>query len=156
MREILERIEELLSLQEKLVNLLFLSGSQRIRLNVNTAFDLLYHNIELLDLIEELISTQEELLEEQTKEYTLNLILEALSWMGLIFPAIEDSCPIFLQGFSKEDPIPRISFILKKVEDYHQSKDIHHILRVAEELNALSNFLKYQLLLARRSYMNLA
>ncbi|MFN3599280.1 MAG: hypothetical protein ACK4VK_06060 [Aquificaceae bacterium] len=151
MRDILERIEELLSLQERLVNLLFFSGLQKIRLNINTAFDLFYHNIELLDLIEELISTQE-LLEEET----LDLILEALSWMGIIFPAIEDSCPIFLQGIAQEDPLHRIRFILKGVEDYHRSKDYHHILRVAEELNALSNLLKYHLFLARRSYMNLA
>jgi len=79
MREILERIEELLSLQEKLVNLLLLSGSQKVKVSVNTAFDVLYHNIELLDLIEELISSQEELLEEYSREYTFNLVLEALS-----------------------------------------------------------------------------
>ena len=79
MREILERIEELLSLQEKLVNLLLLSGSQKVKVSVNTAFDVLYHNIELLDLIEELISSQEELLEEYSREYTFTTPITPIS-----------------------------------------------------------------------------
>ncbi|MFN7064810.1 MAG: hypothetical protein ACK4OF_01475 [Aquificaceae bacterium] len=152
MKELLDRIEYLLSLQERLVNLLMFSGSSSIRLSTNTAFDLLYHNIELIDLIEDLISSQEGFLED----YPLNLVLEALSWMGIIFPAIEESCPIFLQGIAKEDPIYRIKLILKMVEDYYSSKDYHSLIRVAEELRNLSNLLKYQLILARRSYMNLA
>ncbi len=152
MKSILERIEELLSLQEKLVNLLFLSGSKRISISVNTAFDLLYHNIELLDLIEELISSQEELLEDYTREYTFSLIFEALSWMGIIFPAIEDSCPIFLHG----DPVHRIRLILSMVEESYNKGEYQNLLKIAKELQRLSSLLKYQIILARRAYMNLA
>lgn len=158
MREILERIEELLSLQEKLVNFLLLSGSKKVRVSVSTAFDVLYHNIELLDLIEELISSQEELLEEYSREYTFNLILEALSWMGVIFPAIEDACPIFLHGIGGEEggPLYRIRFILKMVEEAYDKGEYHSLIKVARELQSLSSLLKYQILLARRAYTNLA
>ncbi|MFN3976671.1 MAG: hypothetical protein ACK4LT_06375 [Aquificaceae bacterium] len=158
MREILERIEELLSLQEKLVNLLLLSGSQRVKVSVSTAFDVLYHHIELLDLMEELIESQEEPLEEYSREYTFNLILEALSWMGVIFPAIEESCPIFLRGIAKEekDPLYRIKHIIKMVEDSYSKGEYQNLIKVAKELHSLSSLLKYQIILARRAYMNLA
>ncbi|HAV40287.1 MAG: hypothetical protein AB1353_08885 [Aquificota bacterium] len=158
MREILERIEELLSLQEKLVNLLLLSGSQKVKVSVNTAFDVLYHNIELLDLIEELIGSQEEFLEEYSREYTFNLVLEALSWMGLILPAIEEACPIFLRGIAEEerDPLYRIKLILKMVEESYNKGEHRNLIKVAKELHSLSSLLKYQIILARRAYMNLA
>ncbi len=154
MREILDRIEQLLSLQEKLVNLMLLSGHQKIRLSMDTALDLLYYNIELLDLMEEFISSQEDILEDYAKEYTYSLLLESLSWMSLILPAIEDSTPIFLQGIAKEDPIYRVRSILSMVEEYKNRNDYQSFLRIAEELHKLSAFLKYQLLIAKRSYID--
>lgn len=156
MKDILEKIEQLLSLQERLVNLLLLSGLQSIRVSMDTAFDLLYYNIELLDLMEDLISSYEDPLEDYTKEYAFNIVLDALSWMSIILPAIEDACPIFLQGIAKEDPIHRIRLILNMVKDYHSKGEYSNLLKIAEELHKLSDFLKYQLLLARRSYINFA
>ena len=125
---------------------------------MNTAFDVLYHNIELLDLIEELISSQEELLEEYSREYTFNLVLEALSWMGVILLAIEEACPIFLRGIAQEekDPLYRIKQIIKMVEDSYNKGEYRNLIKVAKELHGLSSLLKYQIILARRAYMNLA
>ncbi len=151
MRDILERVEELLSLQEKLVNLLLISGSQKARLSVNTAFDVLYYNIELLDMISELLSSPEELRDD----YTVNLILEALSWMGFILPAVEESCPIFLQGLLEGDPIHRLRLILSSLEEAQRKSDYYILINTAEEVHKLSSLLKYQIALARRAYMNL-
>ncbi len=152
MRDILERVEELLSLQEKLVNLLLISGTQKARLSVNTAFDILYYNIELLDMIGELLSSPEDLRDD----YAINLVLEALSWMGFILPAVEGSCPIFLQGLLEGDPIQRLRSILSSLEETQRKGDYYILLSTAEEVHNLSSLLKYQIALARRAYMNLA
>lgn len=158
MKELIERIEELLILQQRLVNVLFLSGARRAKLSVNTAFDLLYHNIELLDLMEALLSSQEELAEETGKNYALNLFIDALSWMALVLPVIEDECPIFLQGIAQKEkePFYRIRLLRLLLEDYQQRGDYHSLLRFSEELHSLSSMLKHQILLARRAYLNLA
>ncbi|WPM31444.1 hypothetical protein IAE16_06380 [Hydrogenobacter sp. T-2] len=152
MRDLLERVEELLLLQEKLVNLLLISGTQKARLSVNTAFDILYYNVELLDMIGELLSSPEELRED----YAVNLILEALSWMGFILPAVEESCPIFLHGLLEVDPIQKLSSILSSLEEAQRKSDYYILLSTAEEVHRLSSLLKYQIALARRAYMNLA
>lgn len=154
MRDILERVEELLSLQEKLVNFLLLSGYSRARLSTNAAFDVLYYNIELLDLIEELLSSPEELRED----YAMNLILEALSWMGFILPAIEESCPIFLHSprGREGDPMQKIRSILSSLEEAHRRGDYYTLVNTVEDIQSLSSLLKYQIMLARRAYMNLA
>lgn len=151
MRDILERVEELLTLQEKLVNFLLLSGSKKVRLSTSTAFDVLYYNIELLDLIEELLSSPEELRET----YAINLILEALSWMGFVLPAIEESCPIFLHG-TRKDPMQKIRYILSSLEEAHRKSDYYILVNTIEEVQNLSSLLKYQIMLARKAYMNLA
>ncbi len=147
MKDILERIEELLSLQEKLVNLLLISGSQKARLSVNTALDVLYYNVELLDMIEELLTSPEDLRDD----YAVSLILEALSWMVFIIPTVEEFCPIFLQGLNQ-----RIRIILGSLEEAQKKNDYYLLLSTAEEVHSLSDLLKYQIILARRAYMNLA
>ncbi len=151
MRDILERVEELLSLQEKLVNLLLVSGLQKAKLSVSTAFDILYYNIELLDIIQEILSSPE----DARDDYALNLVLEALSWMGFILPAVEESCPIFLKG-KQGDPIQRIRHILSSLEEAHKGQDYYIFVSALEEIHNLSSLLKYQITLARRAYMNLA
>ncbi|MCS7170959.1 MAG: hypothetical protein N3D14_05560 [Aquificaceae bacterium] len=158
MRDLVERIEELLYMQERLFNVLFLSQSQKARVSINTAFDLLYHNIELLDLIQELLSNPEIFQEEYSKDYSMNLILEALSWMGVILPAIEESCPIFLHGvgFRGRDPFQRIMAILKNLEDVSSRSEYKNLVDLIEELGHFSGFLKHQITVARRAYMNLA
>ncbi|MEN3028273.1 MAG: hypothetical protein ABDH29_03435 [Aquificaceae bacterium] len=158
MKDLLERIEELLYMQERLVNLLFLSQSKKVRVSVNTAFDVLYHSIELLDLIEELLGMQEAFQEEYRTEYSMNLVLEALSWMGIILPAIEDASPIFLQGIGVrgKEPINRIRSLLRTLEEVYREGDYHKLAEATEELQSFSSLLKHQIMLARKTYMNLA
>ncbi len=154
MRDLLERVEELLLLQEKLVNLLLISGTQKARLSVNTAFDILYYNIELLDMIGELLSSPEELRDD----YAVNLILEALSWMVFLLPAIEESCPIFFHGIRtrESDPMQKIKFILGYLEESHRKGNYNALVDAVEQVQSVSNLLKYQIVLARKAYMNLA
>lgn len=151
MRDILERVEELLSLQEKLVNLLLLSGSHRAKLSANTALDVLYYNVELLDLIGEILSSPE----EPEEDYAINLILEALSWMGFILPAVEESCPIFFQGVRGRDPFQKIRHILGVVEEAYRRSDHYMLMNIAKEVQSLSVYLRYQMMLAHRAYVNL-
>ncbi|MCS6999035.1 MAG: hypothetical protein RMH93_05560 [Aquificaceae bacterium] len=158
MRDLFERIEELLYMQERLVNLLFISQSKKVRVSVNTAFDLLYHSIELLDLIEELLGMQETFQEEHRRDYSMNLVLEALSWMGIILPAIEDASPVFLQGIGVrgKEPLNRIRSLLRTLEEAYSEGDYRILAEAMEELQSFSSLLKYQIMLARKAYMNLA
>lgn len=151
MKEFVERIEELLLLQEKLVNLMLLSGSRKLSLSVSSAFDVLYYNVELLDLIGEVLSAYEGYQEEYGKEYLLNLSAEALSWMGVLLPAIEDVCPIFL----REEPIRDIMNLLQALERLLRGEP-YPISPIAQGVQNLSSLLKHQIYLARRSYLNLA
>ncbi|MCS7278158.1 MAG: hypothetical protein NZ531_04840 [Aquificaceae bacterium] len=156
MKDLLERIEELLYLQERLVNLLFLSHSQRAKISVSTAFDMLYHNIELLELIQDLLSNTEEFQEEYQQAYLMNLTLEALSWVGFILPTIEESCPIFLHSFGGKDPIQRIKSMLKALEEINLKGDYQNLIKVAYDVQSFANQLKYQIMLAKKAYTNLA
>ncbi|MCS7262454.1 MAG: hypothetical protein NZ560_03450 [Aquificaceae bacterium] len=152
MKGLVERIEELLHMQERLINLLLLS--HRARVSTNTAFDLLYYNVELLDLISQLLASSET--EDYPVDYSLSLALEALSWIGVVLPTIESACPIFLEGVGPREPLQRIGLILGGLEETYRTGGHHRMMQIAQELRDFSNFLKYQIVLARRAYANLA
>ncbi len=153
MRELIERIEELLYLQERLGNLLLMSSSGSLKLNLSSALDVLYHNVELLDLLGEILSGFEQFQEELSREYITSLLQEALSWMLVILPAIEDSCPIFLQGMVP-DPLLRMKDVLSSLEASSHS-DYYMFISLGKEIRDLSSLLKYYILLARRTSSSL-
>lgn len=153
MKDILERIEELLSLQEKLINLLLLSGYHRGRLSAGTALDILYYNIELLDLIEELLNSPDAL----SEDYPVNLALEALSWMSFVLPRVEEFCPVFLHSITEreKDPMQRLRSVIFLLEEARRKADYYTLLDVLEEVSKISGLLRYHVILARRAYINL-
>lgn len=157
MRDLIERIEEFLHIQERLVNLLLLSQSHQFKISVNTAFDMLYHNLELLELIEELLSMPESFYEEQYRDYSASLALEALTWTGILLPALEDVCPVFFHGVgSKERELThRIRVLRKSIEEAFHEGPHHRLDDALEELHDVSETLRYLIHLARKAYTNL-
>lgn len=155
--ELIERIEELVALQEKLVNILLMSGGKRLSLPTNYAFDILYSNLELLDLLAEAFLMFDFLEDEYDKERFINLSAEALAWMALVLPAIEDSCPIFVSGISyRREPIEGINYLLGQIERLSKGFSSSLLNQIVKELQSLSKLLRYQISLASKSYKSLA
>lgn len=154
---LLERIEELIALQEKLVNILLMSGSTKLNLPPRYAFEVLYSNLELLNLLAEAFRMLEFIEEDYGKESFISLGSEALSWMGIVLPAIEESCPIFLSGIGYiREPTEDINRLCKRIESLSERWSPSAVNQIVKELEDLSKLLGYYISLAIRSYESLA
>ncbi len=129
-----ERFERTLMEQQRLASLL-LVGEGPVKLPIRTAVEVLNMNVSALEMTVDAISLSYEL-EDYTRDRLLMLCSEALSWTGLILPALDVSTlfvgHLEVEGISVVDLIRNASerVGLKDLEDIHrQLQDAVKVLK---------------------------
>ncbi|SHK21565.1 hypothetical protein [Thermocrinis minervae] len=108
--EFIERLEELIRLQQRAV-ISLVKPMQSGSLSLLTALDVLSYQLETLDILKEILFLEED-------EEAVSLCIEAFSWISFLLPRIEPALPVYLQHLVVEGSpfFVKLSSIAQDVE----------------------------------------
>ncbi|SNZ13082.1 hypothetical protein [Hydrogenobacter hydrogenophilus] len=149
LRILIERLEDLITAQQKLASLILFVEDQKVELSVPTTIDMLYAHMEMLELVSEVISSFQDISDSYIREYAVMLTAEALSWIGFMLPYLEASSPIFIEHLSV---VPKIKSIVSFIERFGSEVDFLSSEEILKTIDAISKTIMYQLFVAKRSY----
>lgn len=158
LRMLIERLEELITAQQKLASLMLLTEGKKAKLSVSTAIDMLYTHMEMLDITSEIINALQDTSDDYTREYATMITAEALSWTGFMLPYIEASSPIFIEHIKVESQpiISRIKSVVSLMERLGSEMDVFSSEEIIRTIDMVSRAIKYQLFMAKKSYETMA
>ncbi len=149
LRILIERLEDLITAQQKVASLILFVEDQKVKLSVPTTIDMLYAHMEMLQLVSEVISSLQDISDSYIREYAVMLTTEALSWIGFMLPYLEASSPIFIEHLSV---VPKIKNIVSLIERFGSEVDFLSSEEILKTIDAISKAIMYQLFVAKRSY----
>ncbi len=153
-RTLMERLEELINAQYKIAGLMLSHETKGLDFSVSTALDVLYINLEMLDLTSDIIGMMSSVSDEYIKKYAINLGAEALSWSGFMLTHIEKSSPIFIEYIEVEnEPVTsRIKNLAYLLENLGSKLDPFSFEEIIRTIDMVSKAIKYQVYMAKKSY----
>ncbi|MFN3813514.1 MAG: hypothetical protein ACK4SM_02670 [Aquificaceae bacterium] len=153
-RVLMERLEELIDAQYKIASLMLSPETKGSDLSTSTAFDVLYVNLEMLDLTSNIIGMTSSVSDEYIKKYAISLGAEALSWSGFMLTHIEKSSPIFIEYIEVEnEPVTyRIKNLAYLLENMGSKLDPFSFEEIIRTIDMVSKAIRYQIYMAKKSY----
>lgn len=158
LRILIERLEDLITAQQKLASLILIVEGQKVKLSIPTTIDMLYAHMEMLELVSEVISSLQDISDSYMREYAAILITEALSWTGFMLPYLEASSPIFIEHLNVDSQpvVSKIKGIVSFIERFGTQMDILSSDEIIRTINTISKAIRYQLLMAKKAYEAMA
>jgi len=146
----IRRLEELVLLQEKSVNIILHAKSIKPSSEVSMRISLFY--LDIFEMLSELLSNIEFLEEENKKSYLLELALESLSLTLVSLPFLSALSPMFADKELAKD----IEEVVVLLEDILMAWDEEKLRIASQYMARIYQLLKYYLYSASRSYQNMS
>jgi hypothetical protein len=146
----IRRLEELVLLQEKSVNIILQAKSIKPSSEVSMRVSLFY--LDIFEMLSELLSNIEFLEEENKKSYLLELALESLSLTLVSLPFLSSMSPMFADKELAKD----IEEVVILLEDMLMAWDEEKVRIASQYMAKVYQLLRYYLYSASRSYQNMS
>jgi len=146
----IRRLEELVLLQEKSVNIILQAKSIKPSSEVSMRVSLFY--LDIFEMLSELLSNIEFLEEENKKSYLLELALESLSLTLVSLPFLSAMSPMFADKELAKD----IEEVVILLEDMLMAWDEEKVRTASQYMAKVYQLLRYYLYSASRSYQNMS
>jgi hypothetical protein len=146
----IRRLEELVLLQEKSVNIILQAKSIKPSSEVSMRISLFY--LDIFEMLLELLSNIEFLEEENKKSYLLELALESLSLTLVSLPFLSAMSPMFADKELAKD----IEEVVILLEDMLMAWDEEKVRMASQYMAKVYQLLRYYLYSASRSYQNMS
>ena len=146
----IRRLEELVLLQEKSVNIILQAKSVKPSSEVSMRVSLFY--LDIFEMLSELLSNIEFLEEENKKSYLLELALESLSLTLVSLPFLSAMSPMFADKELAKD----IEEVVILLEDMLMAWDEEKVRMVSQYMAKVYQLLRYYLYSASRSYQSMS
>ncbi len=146
----IRRLEELVLLQEKSVNIILQAKSIKPSSEVSMRVSLFY--LDIFEMLSELLSNIEFLEEENKKSYLLELALESLSLTLVSLPFLSAMSPMFADKELAKD----IEEVVILLEDMLMAWDEEKVRMASQYMAKVYQLLRYYLYSASRSYQNMS
>jgi hypothetical protein len=146
----IRRLEELVLLQEKSVNIILQAKSIKPSSEVSMRVSLFY--LDIFEMLSELLSNIEFLEEENKKSYLLELALESLSLTLVSLPFLSSMSPMFADKELAKD----IEEVVVLLEDMLMAWDEEKVRIASQYMAKVYQLLRYYLYSASRSYQNMS
>jgi hypothetical protein len=146
----IRRLEELVLLQEKSVNIILQAKSIKPSSEVSMRISLFY--LDIFEMLSELLSNMEFLEEENKKSYLLELALESLSLTLVSLPFLSSLSPMFADKELAKD----IEEMVVLLEDMLMAWDEEKLRMASQYMAKVYQLLRYYLYSASRSYQNMS
>jgi len=146
----IRRLEELVLLQEKSVNIILHAKSIKPSSEVSMRISLFY--LDIFEMLSELLSNIEFLEEENKKSYLLELALESLSLTLVSLPFLSAMSPMFADKELAKD----IEEVVILLEDMLIAWDEEKLRMASQYMAKVYQLLRYYLYSASRSYQNMS
>jgi len=146
----IRRLEELVLLQEKSVNIILQAKSIKPSSEVSMRVSLFY--LDIFEMLSELLSNIEFLEEENKKSYLLELALESLSLTLVSLPFLSSLSPMFADKELAKD----IEEVVVLLEDMLMAWDEEKLRIASQYMAKVYQLLRYYLYSASRSYQNMS
>ncbi|ADC89327.1 hypothetical protein Thal_0694 [Thermocrinis albus DSM 14484] len=145
----LKRLEEILNLQYKSVNIVLYAGG-KFPFSPSAVLDILRYSSEAVDLLVELINALDLLDTEAEKKHVLGLAIDTMSCMEILIPSVESFSSLLMeQGFYE-----KTRELIDLLQEALLSMDEELLREVLNLMSGLSALLKYNLYIVSR-YSNL-
>lgn len=146
----IRKLEELVLLQEKSVNIILHAKSIKPSSEVSMRISLFY--LDIFEMLSELLSNIEFLEEENKKSYLLELALESLSLTLVSLPFLSAMSPMFADKELAKD----IEEVVILLEDMLMAWDEEKVRMASQYMAKVYQLLRYYLYSASRSYQNMS
>ncbi|MFZ8786094.1 hypothetical protein [Thermocrinis sp.] len=146
----IRKLEELVLLQEKSVNIILHAKSIKPSSEVSMRISLFY--LDIFEMLSELLSNIEFLEEENKKSYLLELALESLSLTLVSLPFLSSLSPMF----ADEELAKDIEEVVVLLEDMLMAWDEEKVRMASQYMAKVYQLLRYYLYSASRSYQNMS
>jgi hypothetical protein len=146
----IRRLEELVLLQEKSVNIILQAKSIKPSSEVSMRVSLFY--LDIFEMLSELLSNIEFLEEENKKSYLLELALESLSLTLVSLPFLSSMSPMFADKELAKD----IEEVVILLEDMLMAWDEEKVRMASQYMAKVYQLLRYYLYSASRSYQSMS
>jgi len=146
----IRKLEELVLLQEKSVNIILHAKSIKPSSEVSMRISLFY--LDIFEMLSELLSNIEFLEEENKKSYLLELALESLSLTLVSLPFLSAMSPMF----ADEELAKDIEEVVILLEDMLMAWDEEKVRMASQYMAKVYQLLRYYLYSASRSYQNMS
>jgi len=146
----IRRLEELVLLQEKSVNIILQAKSIKPSSEVSMRISLFY--LDIFEMLSELLSNIEFLEEENKKSYLLELALESLSLTLVSLPFLSAMSPMF----ADKELAKEIEEVVVLLEDILMAWDEEKLRIASQYMAKVYQLLRYYLYSASRSYQNMS
>ncbi len=146
----IRRLEELVLLQEKSVNIILYAKSLKLSSEVSMRISFFY--LDIFEMLSELLNNIELLEEESKKSYLLELALESLSLTLVSLPYLGTMSPMFADRELAKD----IEEIVVLLEDMLTDWDEEKVKTASQHMVKLYQLLRYYLYSASRSYYSMS
>ncbi len=146
----IRRLEELVLLQEKSVNIILHAKSIKPSSEVSMRISLFY--LDIFEMLSELLNNIEFLEEENKKSYLLELALESLSLTLVSLPFLSSLSPMFADKELAKD----IEEVVVLLEDMLIAWDEEKLRIASQYMAKVYQLLRYYLYSASRSYQNMS
>ncbi len=146
----IRRLEELVLLQEKSVNIILHAKSLKPSSEVSMRISFFY--LDIFEMLSELLNNIELLEEEGKKSYLLELALESLSLTLVSLPYLGTMSPMFADRELAKD----IEEIVVLLEDMLTDWDEEKVKTASQHMVKLYQLLRYYLYSASRSYYSMS
>ncbi len=146
----IRRLEELVLLQEKSVNIILQAKSIKPSSEVSMRISFFY--LDIFEMLSELLNNIEFLEEENKKSYLLELALESLSLTLVSLPFLSSLSPMFADKELAKD----IEEVVVLLEDMLIAWDEEKLRIASQYMAKVYQLLRYYLYSASRSYQNMS
>jgi hypothetical protein len=147
---LIRKLEELVLLQEKSVNIILHAKSIKPSSEVSMGISFFY--LDIFEMLSELLSNIEFLEEENKKSYLLELTLESLSLTLVSLPFLSSISPMFADKKLAKD----IEEVVVLLEDMLIAWDEEKLRMASQYMAKVYQLLRYYLYSASRSYQNMS